>query len=567
MIEAVRWYGQRTLLVECRSLAEVMALHHHVEQNPLEGQREAVAGARSVMIDFRSRRAAMAAMRQIRRLKPRPAPVSPRDTVEVPVYYDGEDCAAAAQALNLSPEAMIRWHTSTPWVAAFTGFAPGFTYCVPEQMARRKRPRRADVHPPVPRRAEPRAEVPAGAVALAGEFSAVYPRHMPGSWQVIGRTSEAFFDPKRPHPALLNAGDTVQYVAQTERIQLGHRPAHRQIQAPRRPAVEVLDAGVLTVVQDGGRRGFSHQGVPRSGSADSAAARQANQLVGNEDSAAVFETVWGGLELTAHQTVVVAVTGADVSVEVTTPVPRESSNMALNGTGAVRGEPQDAGTTREVPARAPFWLAPGERMRVLEPSRGMRSYVAISGGLDAPQCVGSSSTDIRSQVGPAPVHAGDAFGLVGVTSRFVGIADVARTALPDPDMPTVLRCVPGPAVEHFAQGKAHDAGMVHLQSVSFSVSSESDRAGLRLSSNHDSPLAHRMQDTAETPVMPMPLIPGAVQIRSNGEPVLLLPDHPVTGGLPVLAVVVREDLGLAAQLPPGSQVRFQTVDPDTLSPR
>ena len=127
----------------------------------------------------------------------------PRD-IEIAVLYDGSDLADLSSSLGKTPDELIEWHTSTTWVAAFGGFAPGFTYCVPED------PSRALT---IPRRDTPRTAVPAGAVALAGEFSAVYPRTSPGGWQLIGTTNTPMWDSTATPPALVLPGDKVHYVA------------------------------------------------------------------------------------------------------------------------------------------------------------------------------------------------------------------------------------------------------------------------------------------------------------------------------------------------------------------
>lgn len=121
--------------------------------------------------------------------------------VEIAVRYDGPDLAEVARMTGLSEDAVIAAHTGTPWRVAFTGFAPGFGYLVG-----------GDTRLVVPRRATPRAVVPAGSVGLAGEYSGVYPRASPGGWQIIGRTDAVFWDADRTPPALLRPGVQVRFV-------------------------------------------------------------------------------------------------------------------------------------------------------------------------------------------------------------------------------------------------------------------------------------------------------------------------------------------------------------------
>lgn len=129
-----------------------------------------------------------------------------RETVEIPVLYDGPDLAAVAELAGLTVAGLIRAHTETVWTAAFGGFAPGFYYLVPRGERRL---------PDIPRRDQPRTKIPPGSVALAGEFSAVYPQQSPGGWQLLGTTDIPMWDVDRWQPSLLQAGDTVRFVEVT----------------------------------------------------------------------------------------------------------------------------------------------------------------------------------------------------------------------------------------------------------------------------------------------------------------------------------------------------------------
>lgn len=128
---------------------------------------------------------------------------SPRaiDPVRIPVHYDGPDLAAVAGMLQLRPAEVVAAHTGVVWHCAFVGFAPGFGYLAAP-----------DGRLAVPRRATARTRIPAGAVGLAGGYSAVYPRETPGGWQLIGRTELDMWDPERDPPALVRAGTRVRFV-------------------------------------------------------------------------------------------------------------------------------------------------------------------------------------------------------------------------------------------------------------------------------------------------------------------------------------------------------------------
>ncbi len=132
----------------------------------------------------------------------RPEAQEPADPVELAVVYDGPDLDAVARATGLTPSEVVRAHTGTVWRCAFAGFAPGFGYL-----------RSPDDRLTVPRRSEPRTRVPAGAVALAAGYAAVYPRESPGGWQLIGRTAARLWDLERDPPALVRPGTSVRFVA------------------------------------------------------------------------------------------------------------------------------------------------------------------------------------------------------------------------------------------------------------------------------------------------------------------------------------------------------------------
>jgi biotin-dependent carboxylase-like uncharacterized protein len=277
----------------------------------------------------------------------------------------------------------------------------------------------------------------------------------------------------------------------------------------------VLAPGPLATVQDRGREGWAAIGVTRSGAADRPAAALANRLVGNDPSAALVEVTAGGLRVRAERTVLVAVTGA--------PAP-----LAVDGRGA--------------PFNAPLTLRPGAELSLGLPPVGLRSYVAVRGGIDVPAVLGSRSTDTLSGLGPAPLRAGDALP-VGSLAADQPVVDVA--AVRPPSAGPVVRVLPGPRRDWL-----QPAAWTALVSAEWTVSPDSNRVGLRL--------AGPRLDRARDDELPSEgLVPGAVQVPPDGAPVLFLVDHPVTGGYPVTAVVVTADLPAVAQLRPGDTFRFR----------
>jgi len=195
--------GSAALLVELDGLDDVLALYAALSDDPPDGVLDVVPAARTVLLVTDPARTTLAAVADaVRATTPRPDAQTHRGAIELPVHYDGTDLAEAAQLLELSPGELVERHTGAEWTVAFCGFAPGFGYLTQPGGSW-----------DVPRRATPRTKVPPGSVALAGEFSGVYPRDSPGGWQLIGRTDVAVFDLHREPAALLRPGTRVRFVA------------------------------------------------------------------------------------------------------------------------------------------------------------------------------------------------------------------------------------------------------------------------------------------------------------------------------------------------------------------
>ena len=290
--------------------------------------------------------------------------------------------------------------------------------------------------------------------------------------------------------------------------------------------IEVIRPGPLATVQDLGRPGYGHLGVPRSGAADVASLRLANQLVGNPDGAAGIEFTLGRAALRFPAGARVAVTGA--------PVPLTVESAAEE---AARDMPH--GSAFEVPA--------GSVLRVGAPTAGVRSYLAVHGGVGVPPVLGSRSADLRSGLGPAALRPGDVLqmGAPGPASVMAAEATgVQPTVMPVAGETAALRVVPGPRDDWFAPDALRG-----LCAGTYVVTPASDRTGLRLD-GPALPFAGRGELLSEG------VVTGALQVPHGGRPILLLADHPVTGGYPVIATVLSADIGLAAQLRPGSKLRF-----------
>ncbi|ADG80099.1 Allophanate hydrolase subunit 2 OS=Tsukamurella paurometabola (strain ATCC 8368 / DSM / CCUG 35730 / CIP 100753 / JCM 10117 / KCTC 9821 / NBRC 16120 / NCIMB 702349 / NCTC 13040) OX=521096 GN=Tpau_3520 PE=4 SV=1 [Tsukamurella paurometabola] len=488
----------------------VEALRQRLADAPLPGQRAVVAGGATVSVTFSSAAATVAAARALRELPVPPHVPSTGPIVDIDVVYDGEDLDEVARLTGVGTQAVIERHTAQQWHVAFVGFAPGFAYL------------RGDLESPVvPRRPTPRVRVPSGTVAVAGGYSAVYPRPSPGGWQLIGHTDAPLWDVDRDPPAMLVPGTRVRFRAVR---------AVAAVPATTRGPVAAVDAaglrihavGPQTLIQDRGRDALAPLGITRSGVADRGAADQANRLVGNDAGAAVLENTGGGLVLASAVDQVLAVTGADSLVAVTT----------------------EAGY-RVVPRASAFPLWAGEVLEIDPPEAGLRVVVAVRGGIDVPTTLGSRATDVLSGLGPDPVEAGDV----------LPVGRQPRTAVGAPEAPapvpsavgTVIDVIAGPDSEWFPA-----EALTAFTSREWTVTPDSNRIGVRFAGE---PLDRRSGDMES-----QAMVTGAIQVPPSGLPVAFLADHPTTGGYPVIGVVAPDHLDALAQLPIGATVRFRFTD-------
>jgi biotin-dependent carboxylase-like uncharacterized protein len=285
-------------------------------------------------------------------------------------------------------------------------------------------------------------------------------------------------------------------------------------------SIAVLRAGPLTTVQDHGRPGLAHLGVPPSGALDLPALDLGNLAVGNPRGTAALEATLHGPALRFEGNALVAVTGAEC--------------------GAVlAGRPLPRGRARAAAA--------GDVLELGRCTAGVRAYVCVRGGIDVEPTLGSRATDLLTGLGPPPLRDGDEL-RVGpeppAPPRAVGVP-------PPPPRTPVLRVLVGPRDDWLAPG-AVDA----LLAERWRVTPASNRVGIRLDG---APLARARPGE----LLSEGMVSGAVQVPPSGRPILLLADHPTTGGYPVVAVVVTRDLPLAGQLAPGDEVRFP-LDPETV---
>lgn len=513
-------------LIELDDLDQTLAMLASLTAQPIEGIETLVPAARTLLVSYRPSAQSFAGL--VDAIAGRTIGATTREggtRIDIPVRYDGEDLAEVAQILGITTEEVVRRHTGSDYVVAFTGFAPGFAYLT-------------GGHPSlnVPRRASPRTRIPAGSVGLAGTFSGVYPQASPGGWQIIGTTPIAMWDIGRDTPALLQPGYRVRFVdaaslpaeARADAAPVGKAPPALATDVSA-TALEVLSPGLQTLFEDTGRHGYTGQGVSASGAMDQGACKSANRLVGNPSDAACLETVNGGLRLRSRGATVIAVTGADAAVTIT------------SGSGA----------QWQAPRGQPLALDDGDTVAIGHPVAGARCYIAARGGFAVTPVLGSCSTDTLAQVGPAALAAGDLLGINPARpGAVVETGAPAACDLPAADAEVTLDVVLGPRTDWFTPEAVE---LLHTQR--WKVTPQSNRVGIRLAGDAGLTRAVEGELASEGTAL------GAIQVPANGQPVLFLADHPLTGGYPVIAAVASYHLDLAGQIPVGAWVRFRAIGP------
>lgn len=459
-------------------------------------------------------------------------------SVEIPTCYGGQygpDLPFVAEHNHLTEDEVVAIHTSGAYRVFLMGFIPGFTYLGGMS------PRIA-----TPRLQTPRTSIPAGSVGIAQQQTGIYSVESPGGWQLIGRTPARLFDPFRTPPTLVEPGDAITFVAVDERRyrQLEER-ARSEVRSPRaevrtsespapdagpvppegergQAAIEVLDAGALTTVQDLGRYGFQRYGVPVSGAMDAFALRIANLLVGNLEGAAALELTITGPQLLFLDNAVIAVAGADMQPRV--------DHLA-----------------------APTWQAFSVSKDAVLSFRGLRAgaraCLAIAGGIDVPVVLRSRSTYLRSHFGGFEGRAlrpGDRL------SRGAVPKTIEARQMPTSWLPTYLashrvRVVLGPQDAAFTS-----RGVQTLLSSAYTIGSQSDRMGYRLE-------GPRIEHKTGADIVSDGTPAGAVQVAGDGMPLLLLADRGTTGGYAKIATIISVDLPRLAQSQPGDRVFFDAV--------
>ena len=478
-------------------------------------------------------------------------------TVEVPVCYGGQfgpDLAGLAAERGLTESEAVRLHATGEYPVYMLGFTPGFSYLggLDERLAS-------------PRLAVPRTLVPAGSVGIAGRQTGVYPQATPGGWRLIGRTPLKLFEKSRSQPFWLAAGDIVRFVAIDEAtywrlaeegggaagktangeksVSAGTPPgavggAEAGHSAP--PTLAVVEKGMLTTVQDLGRRGYQRFGVPVSGAMDWYAASLANLLVGNAANAPLLESTVRGPVIDILADCWLALTGIGFSPRLSgTPVALDSCLFAPAGSRLV------VGTTNQ----------------------GARCYLAFAGGLDVAPDLGSTSTYIRAGLGGLdgqgrPLQSGDQLWVrtledgTACTAAATEAKAEAAAAAGEPGHRLRYRYSSSPTLRIVTEARPcyfADQAVDTLTSNTYTVTANSDRMGYRLQ-GPAIPYAPGCDGNAISDGTAC----GSIQIV-GGQPVILLADRQTIGGYPKIGAVITADLPQLAQLKPGDTLRFTEV--------
>ncbi len=290
------------------------------------------------------------------------------------------------------------------------------------------------------------------------------------------------------------------------------------------PTLKVIQPGMLSTIQDIGRYGYQRYGMPTAGAMDTFALRAANALLGNDDNAACIEvTVLGPrIEILADTTI--AVTGANVSPRLDSePIPMWQSVAASKGS----------------------------RLELRGPKDGMRGYLAVAGGIDVPEVMGSRATYMKAAIGGVegrPLRAGDILNALGdSTEAPAAVRTMPADAIPQYGSAHELRVVLGPQQSAFTQ-----AGIDTFLSETYTVSIHSDRMGYRLEGE---PVEHADGPDVISDGTPL----GTIQVPGDGQPIILLSDRGTTGGYTKVATVISTDLSKVAQAMPGHTVKFRAV--------
>ncbi len=390
----------------------------------------------------------------------------------------------------------------------------------------------------IPRLSTPRTSVPRGSIAIAGEMTGVYPADSPGGWRIIGRTNLQIFDMKNHPPALFSVGDQVKFVSITEddyRVSCTVQDARDAAMVSNTtnvaktvngyPLFKTKLPGLFTTIQDLGRPNYQKYGVTVSGVMDRYSSRVANLLVGNEEDKACLEVTILGPSLEVENKILFAVTGGNLS-----PLLNDES--------------------------IPMWQTciayPGDLLSFGGWKSGARGYIAVAGGFNVPKVLGSHSTHVSSRMGGLDgrnLRSGDI--LMGErNSRPIELYDglqVPTKLIPKYKRGTTIQVLMGPQNEYYTS-----EGIGTFLSSQYTISSKSNRMGYRLEGK-------KIENVEGTDIISEAIPLGAIQVPSDGQPIIMMADRQTTGGYSKIACVIGIDVDELAQLRPLDFISFKST--------
>lgn len=459
-------------------------------------------------------------------------------TITIPVCYEDQEFAPDLEKValhaKLSKEEVIKLHSSSDYLIYMMGFLPGFPYL--GGMNSRLE---------TPRLETPRTKIPAGSVAIGGAQTGLYPVESPGGWNIIGRTPLRLFDVKRKPFFLYEAGDKIRFLPITREefenfdeslwlaqvagkseasIETSDDAADSKEVYECGGGIKILEPGLLTSIQDSGITGFLKYGIGQSGAMDQISFALANQICGNEKNTACLEATLAGPSIRFVTACDFAITGAVFE------------NATLDG---MRIE-----MNKKISAKAGSLLSCGFS------SKGLRSYIAFSGGLLVPKVFRSSSTNLKSKIGGymgRKLQADDqlAIGINKKNPLLVPDNKSTEGFTENKDV-LLLDCIKSSQFDFF-----QEKIVKKFTDSIYTVSAESDRMGIRFTGPG--------LECGKTDIISDAIPFGAIQITSAGLPVVMAADRQTTGGYAKIACVKKSAMYRLAQALPGTKVRFNLL--------
>ena len=467
--------------------------------------------------------------------------------ISIPVCYEDQEFAPDLEKVcahaKMTKEDVIRLHSASDYLIYMMGFLPGFPYLggMDERLN-------------TPRLESPRTKIPAGSLAIGGAQTGLYPVESPGGWNIIGRTPLKLFDLSRNPQFLYRAGDKIRFVPVSRQefdsfdeeswMKEEFRALATATAASSAPCkketfacgggIKILEAGLLTTVQDSGTRGFQKYGISQSGAIDMTSFRLANRLCGNDQNAACLETTLSGPTLTFVNECDFVLTGAVFEA------------ATLDG--------------QSIEMNKKYHASAGSKLSCGFASKGLRSYIAFSGGILVADFFGSRSTNLKSKSGGyygRKLQAGDQLALgykkgdrtPGQEAEKAEEAALVAGGTVFPGEILTLKCEKSSQTDFF-----DEECLKRFTSLVYTIAPQSDRMGIRFTGES--------LNCGKTDIISDAIPLGAVQITSAGLPVVMAADRQTTGGYAKIACVKKESMCRLAQALPGTKVRFNLEEKD-----